>query len=99
MKRILNPPIMIGEKLYRPGHGNRKTPEEWKVYYLGWNGEFWEISLSRYEGSSFVQSLRIMEGDIDAGLFFRDYNECAEVIKQRKIEIEQEEGTEDERQK
>lgn len=80
----LVPPVNIGDKLYKCGHGNRKLPEEWTVYYLGWNGKIWEISIVLYHAQDFVQSLRITEDQIDDKIFFRFYDTCKEAIESRK---------------
>ena len=81
-ENVLVPPVNIGDKLYRPGHGNRKYPEEWSVYYLGYNGQYWEISVSLYHGQDYIQSLRITEDQIGK-LFFKYYDECQIEINKR----------------
>lgn len=70
--KILVPPINIGDKLYTKGHGNRKTPEEWDVVYLGYNGEHWFVTIVLYHDNEFIKSMQIEDSWIDNIIFYRD---------------------------
>lgn len=41
----LLPPFKVGDKVYTLGHGNRKTPVEWEIVFIGFNGHYFLINI------------------------------------------------------
>ena len=76
---VIVPPVGIGDSLWSI-HYNR--PREWKVVYLGFNGEEWHINVHWQKDKEHYCTKQI-DGKYVDRLFFRTKEEAEQALKER----------------
>ena len=75
---VIVPPCKVGDSLWNI-HYNR--PKEWKVVYIGFNGEEWHINVHWRDKDHFVT--REVDGKYLGRMFFRAKEEAEQALKER----------------
>lgn len=75
---VIVPPVSIGDSLWDI-HYNK--PREWKVVYLGFNGEEWHINVHWSNKDRFLT--KEVDGKYLDRLFFRTKEEAEQALKER----------------
>ncbi len=74
---VIVPPVSIGDSLWNV-HYNR--PREWKVVYLGFNGEEWHINVHWHKDKDHYCTKEI-DGKYVDRIFFRTKEEAERALK------------------
>ena len=75
---VIVPPCKVGDSLWNI-HYNK--PKEWKVVYIGFNGEEWHINVHWSDKDHFVT--REVDGKHLDRIFFRTKEEAEQALKER----------------
>ena len=76
---VIVPPVSIGDRLWDI-HYNK--PREWKVVYLGFNGEEWHINVYYHKDKDHFKTIEV-DGKYLDRMFFRTKEEAERALKER----------------
>ena len=75
---VIVPPVSIGDSLWKISYNK---PQEWKVVYIGFNGEEWHINVYWHKDKDNFKTIEV-DGKYLDRMFFRTKEEAERHIKE-----------------